>query len=227
MTSARASANLGETTGVRPRSWSIAQALLVPATMIVILAVALLLLMMPLWTHFALSASGATNAFASPDVAYQLSDRTVSELLFGPGTFSAFAADEAAHMRDVRVVFYGFLLLAIASVFLIAWQLTRHGRDVAVWRSISRGGLWLVIALIVLGLFAAFAFDTAFELFHRIFFPGGNWAFPADSLLITLYPYAFWELSAAAIGVLGIGAGFVVWWVARRWAESLERGAGS
>ena len=35
--------------------------------------------------------------------------------------------------------------------------------------------------------------------------------FPGDSLLITLYPYAFWELSAAAMGVLGISAGLIVW----------------
>ena len=190
--------------------------------MIVILAVALLLLMTPIWTHFALGASGATNSFASPEAAYQLSDKTVSEIFVGPGTFSAFAADEAAHMRDVRVVFYGFMVRATASAGLLAGQVARHPRDPQVWRSVSRGGIWVVVALIVLGIFAAFAFETAFELFHRIFFPGGNWAFPADSLLITLYPYAFWELSAAAMGVLGIGAGLIVWIFARKAAESLE-----
>lgn len=199
--------------------------LVAPATMIVILAAPLLLLMTPLWTNFALSASGATNSFVTADAAYALSYRTVGELLFGPGTFSAFAPDEAAHMRDVRIVFWGFIVLAIAAQTLLIWQIARHGRDSQTWRAISRGGLWLVVALIVLGVFAAFAFDTAFELFHRIFFPGGNFAFPPDSLLITLYPYAFWELSAGALGVLGITAGLVVWIGARRGADSLERGS--
>jgi hypothetical protein len=225
VSTAPASATISEEAAARPRSLSLARILLVPATMVVILAVALLLLMTPLWTHFALSTSGATDAFASPEVAYQLSDRTVSELFFGPGTFSDFATDEAAHMLDVRVGVYGFMVLAIASGGLLAWQLARHPRSPQVWRSVSRGGIWLVVTLIVVGLFAAFAFETAFELFHRIFFPGGNWAFPQDSLLITLYPYAFWELSAAAMGVLGIGAGLIVWVLARRRAEALERDA--
>jgi hypothetical protein len=59
-------------------------------------------------------------------------------------------------------------------------------------------------------------------MFHRILFPGGNFSFPADSLLIQLYPYAFWQLSAGALGVLGIVGGLVVWWLARRRARSLE-----
>ena len=77
--------------------------------------------------------------------------------------------------------------------------------------------------MIAVGVFAAVAFDAAFELFHRIFFPGGNWDFPADSLLIRLYPYVFWQLSAGALGVLGILGGTAVWWLARRRERSLAK----
>ena len=221
MTSAQASAALPERVdaGSRARSW--ATALVVPATMIVILAVSLLLLMTPIWTHFALGI--AWTGGGSNDYGFQLSDRTISEVFFGPGTFGDFGADEAAHMRDVRVVFWGFMVLAIASAGLILWRVARHGHEARTWRAISRGGLALVVALIVAGVFAALAFDVAFELFHRIFFPGGNWAFPADSLLIQLYPYAFWELSAGALGLLGILGGAATWWLARRRERSLEK----
>lgn len=210
---------MSEQSVARPRSVSFARALLVPATAIVILAITVLLLMTPFWMHFALTTAWA----AGGDVSYALglSDRTVWEIFVGPGTFSAFAADEAAHMRDVRVVFWGFMVLAFASAGLISWQVARHPREAAVWRSISRGGMVLAVALIVIGVFAAFAFDAVFELFHRIFFPGGNFSFPADSLLIQLYPYAFWELTAAALGVLSIGGGLVVWYLARRRADRL------
>jgi integral membrane protein (TIGR01906 family) len=169
--------------------------------------------------HFALTTAWTPGG----DVAYALglSDRTVWEIFVGPGTFAAFAPDEAAHMRDVRVVFWGFMAVAIASIGLISWQVARHPRDSRVWRSIARGGMVTVVALVVVGVFAAVAFDAAFTLFHEIFFPGGNWAFPADSLLIRLYPYAFWELSAAALGILGVGSGLVVWFLARRRADRL------
>jgi hypothetical protein len=219
MTSAQASAALPEHVGTSSRAGSVAAALVAPATIVVILAVSLLMLMAPVWMHFALDLSHGPGSRAGM---FQISDRTVWELFVGPGTFSEFAADEAAHMRDVRVVFWGFIGLAIAGAALISWRIVRHGHQARTWRSISRGGLALVIALPVLGVFAFLAFDVAFELFHRILFPGGNFSFPADSLLIQLYPYAFWQLSAGALGVLGIVGGLVVWWLARRRARSLE-----
>jgi uncharacterized membrane protein len=75
--------------------------------------------------------------------------------------------------------------------------------------------------LAVLGVVAAVAFGLAFEVFHRLLFPGGNWAFPADSNLIRLYPIAFWQLSVAALGLLAGGAGALTWWIGRRRAASL------
>jgi len=220
MTSAQASAALPDRVGTTSRGASVAAVLVAPATMVVILAVSLLLLMTPIWMHFALVSAWAPGG----DAAYglSLSDNTVWEIFVGPGTFSAFAPDEGAHMRDVRVVFWGFMVLAIASLGLIVWRVARHGGEARTWKSISRGGIALAVALLVGGVIAFVAFESAFELFHRIFFPGGNWAFPADSALIQLYPYAFWQLSAGALGVLGISCGLIVWWLARRRARTLE-----
>lgn len=189
--------------------------------MVVILAIALLLLMTPLWMHFALTASGGTAAAATPELAFRLSDQTVSQLLFGPPTFESYYEDQAAHLRDAHFVLRGFLALALASAVLLAWRVWRAPRDPRTWSSIARGGVVLSAALLVLGAFAAIAFDAAFELFHRIFFPGGNFEFPVNGLLIMLYPYAFWQLTAAALGVLGIVGGLMVWFLARRRARSL------
>jgi uncharacterized membrane protein len=94
--------------------------------------------------------------------------------------------------------------------------LVRAPRNPLNWLAVARGGLWLAMVLVALGIFAALAFDTAFTLFHEIFFPGGNWAFPATSTLIRLYPTDFWELSSAALGVLGVGGGLGVWALGRR-----------
>jgi hypothetical protein len=221
MSSAQASAALPQHARSTSRAASVTAAFVAPATMIVILAISLLLLMTPLWMHSALTAAWASGG----DVSYGLglSDGTVREIFFGPGTFSAFSADEAAHMRDVRVVFWGFMALAIASLAFVVWRVARHGAEAHTWRSMARGGIVLAVALVVGGIIAFIAFDAAFELFHRIFFPGGNWAFPADSLLIRLYPYPFWQLSAGALGALGIAGGLTVWLLASRRARTLER----
>jgi uncharacterized membrane protein len=69
---------------------------------------------------------------------------------------------------------------------------------------------------VVVGVVGFIAFDPLFELFHRLFFPGGNWEFPADSNMIRLYPYAFWQLTAGALGVLCVMGGGLVWGLARR-----------
>jgi hypothetical protein len=207
---------------------TVTSALLIPATMLVIAAVVLLLLMTPLWTHFAMDASGATLFFATPEMAHSSSDRTVAELFVGPGAFALFEPDEAAHLRDVRVILFAFLGLAVLSATFIGWALARRGGDPRTWRAIARGGAGFAVLLVALGVIAAVAFGAAFELFHRLLFPGGNWSFPATSWLIKTYPYGFWQLSAAAFGILGIGGGAVVWALARRRARSLQvRAAGT
>jgi hypothetical protein len=211
--------------------------LLPPATALVIIVVSVLLLTTPLWMHFGLEASDATGAFSpcGPRFAYEVSDQTVNELLFGPGTFRARACDiltgpltqpfytydEAAHLRDARAVLYLFVALAAAALVLIVAALLHRPKDARRWRAVARGGAGLAIGAVVVGVVGFLAFDAAFELFHRVFFPGGNWQFPADSNMIRLYPEMFWQLTAAALGVLCVLGGGVVWWLAQRRARSL------
>jgi integral membrane protein (TIGR01906 family) len=203
--------------------------LISPATAIVILAVALLLLLTPMWTHYALDSAGSVAPTGGGQAAIDMSDKTVGALVtLGSFDFDAadgtpmYVADEQAHMRDVQVVFYGFVALAVASLVFVVAALARAPRDASRWRALSRGGAWLVVFVIVLGVFAATAFDAAFTLFHEIFFPGGNWSFPATSNLIRLYPEPFWELSSAALAALAIVGSLVVWVLARRRAAALE-----
>ncbi len=79
------------------------------------------------------------------------------------------------------------------------------------------------VAFVVVGAFAAVAFDQAFTLFHEIFFPGGDWSFdPATEHLVQLYPTPFWELTAAVLVGGSVLIGAVVWALARRHARALE-----
>lgn len=207
--------------------------LLPPATALAIVVAGVLLLTMPVWMHFALNSSGATRAPMTPEIAYYFSDRTVDELLFGPGTFDFtsdknfgpvfYTANEAAHLRDARALLYLFVALALVSLVLIVSALIHRRNDARRWRSVARGGAGLAVGAVVVGVVGYFAFEPLFVLFHQVFFPSGNWEFPADSNMIRLYPYAFWQLTAAALGVLSVVGGGLVWWLARRRAARLER----
>jgi integral membrane protein (TIGR01906 family) len=209
--------------------------LLPAATAMALVSLVLLLLLTPVVMHALLDASGAPSQLGlTAAQTHALSDRTVAELLLGPGRFAFpgpdgapfYGAAEAGHMSDVRLVLFGFLALAAASWVGLLAALTRWRTDAATYRAIARGAAVLTIGLLVVGAFALIAFNVAFELFHRILFPGGNWSFdPANQRLVQLYPIAFWQLTSAAFGVLGISAGSAVWFVARRRAARLEAGS--
>ncbi len=201
------------------------------ATAIVVVAVAVLLLFLPPYIHAALDAAGAPQVLGvSAEEAHRLSDRTVAELFLGPATFDFagpdgrrfYGPDEAAHLRDVRLVLFSFLGVAAAGAALQALALARGWRQPATWTAVARGGGALALVLAGAGLAAFLAFDLVFDIFHRLLFPGGNFAFdPATQRLVQLYPLPFWQLTAAALGVLGIGGGTVIWFLARRRARML------
>ena len=194
------------------------------ATIVVILAASTLVLLHPAYLHAALDASGAPVVLGvAPNEAHALSDQTVRDLITGGGFAFAgpdgqrfYDAAEASHLHDVRVVLLAFLAIAGAAALLLAWRLVTARRDARLWAAIARGAGALAIGVVVLGLFAVLAFDVAFELFHRLFFPGGNWAFdPARQRLVQLYPVAFWQLTSLVLGTLALVVSLVTWSFAR------------
>jgi hypothetical protein len=200
------------------------------ATALVIVVLGVLLLTTAVWMHFAIPAAGGGLPGYPIESSLVASDRTVRQLL-GAGDFlisiecqapppcpaqePLYTDDEAAHLRDARAVLYLFLGLAIVSLIFIVAALVHRPHDARRWRAVARGGAGLAVGAVVVGVVGYFAFDPLFELFHRVFFAGGNWEFPADSNMIRLYPYAFWQLTATALGVLCVVGGSLVWLLAR------------
>ncbi|MDL2334630.1 MAG: DUF1461 domain-containing protein [Chloroflexota bacterium] len=204
------------------------------ATALGIVVVAVLGLTTPLWMHPALGATGA-GVPGHLDQTIAVSDETVQQLLFGPGDFdvrfmcpgtgpcpTVYTADEAAHLRDARLLLWLGITLAVASAVLIGAALVHRPKDARRWRAVARGGAGLAIGAVVVVVVGYFAFDALFTLFHEVFFPQGNWEFPPDSNMIRLYPYAFWQLTAAALGALCVIGGGIVWWFARRRVRAAE-----
>jgi uncharacterized membrane protein len=72
----------------------------------------------------------------------------------------------------------------------------------------------------VLGLLSLVAFGTLFELFHRVFFPGGNYSFdPSTQRLVQLYPFTFWQITAAVLGVTVFLISGATWLLGRHFSR--------
>jgi hypothetical protein len=117
-------------------------------------------------------------------------------------------ASERSHMRDVGGVVRGLLLLDVLAL-LVAVLAGRRLRS----EPARRGRLMLLAAAgigaaaLLLAVFFAVAFDTAFAAFHAIFFAAGTWTFGPDSNLLRFFPQPFWfEVALLAGATIVVGA---------------------
>jgi integral membrane protein (TIGR01906 family) len=195
------------------------------ATAIVIVAISIVPFLTPQWVSFE---QGRADAAAwtgfSPSQLRAATDSILSDLVLGPPRFDVqvvgrpvLTGAERAHMRDVRGVFTAFGILAIAALaVLAAARLALTGRA-SFWRGVRGGAAGLAVIVVAIGVVGAFAFDTAFEVFHRLFFAGGTYTFdPRTDRLVQLFPDQFWfETSMAAGATILVFTG-CAWLAARR-----------
>lgn len=130
-----------------------------------------------------------------------LSARTSGAVLFGDTTH--LPEDAISHLDDVhRVIqpaFAAFGLACATAAGCTVALAARHPR--ALGASLCAAGGCVLAAFCLFGAWAAVDFDGMFAVFHSLFFAQGTWTFYADSLLICMYPIAFW---------MGMGAVWLV-----------------
>ena len=122
----------------------------------------------------------------------------------------SFAADEVAHLTDVRAVMNAArLATGIAAALLAAWLVAClvFRRWLPLRRGFAAGGLTSVALVAVVAVASIWDFSSAFSAFHGLFFKAGTWEFPAESLLIRVFPGPFWESAGALWGALVAVAG--------------------
>lgn len=108
-------------------------------------------------------------------------------------------ANALSHLQDCTPLFQtGRISTGVVAAFglvgLIALGLLQ-GRRRAGGACIGGASLVFVL-LIMLGAWALLSFDSLFTWMHTMLFAQGNWTFPSDSLLIQLFPEAFWAAMA-------------------------------
>jgi integral membrane protein (TIGR01906 family) len=195
------------------------------ATIVALLGAAVALFFNPIWVAFEQERTQVDlwTGWAW-DRVHAVTSSVVGEVFLGPGTFSqrledgssVFTPSEASHMADVRGVVLGFaLVVAVAIVGLVATRLADR-RGVAFWRGVTAGASVLSVGIVATGIWLGFFFDTAFEIFHRLFFAAGSYTFdPLVDRLVQLFPERFWMETSIALALVGLAASIVLALVAR------------
>lgn len=108
--------------------------------------------------------------------------------------------NEIDHLRDVSMLLNKVKILWF---FLGVTLLVVAIKSKKEFGEIVDGGIRFGLGLLILlvGL-AGLAWKFFFISFHQIFFPQGNWSFPAESLLINFYPEIFWQAMVVFILIL-------------------------
>ena len=105
---------------------------------------------------------------------------------------------------------------------IVAGVASRGSR--AFWRAVALGAKVLAVGAVAVGAAFLLFFDTAFTLFHQVFFAEGTWTFdPATERLVQLFPMDFWFETSIAIGVAILVVGAAVAVLASRRLAALER----
>lgn len=99
------------------------------------------------------------------------------------------------HLQDcipifvtARIMIVLSLVFALVGILLL---ILRRRRKLAGWIMFVTP-LAVIGITTALGIWAFVDFDSLFTKLHSLFFANGTWLFPADSLLITLFPEGFW-----------------------------------
>lgn len=136
------------------------------------------------------------------------------------GAQYALDGDALAHLDDCN------RLVAAAAPWLVACALgaaagvaalAAMGQRRRLGAALVAAPALVLAAFATLGIWGAVDFNGLFAAFHGALFPQGNWTFPADTLLITMYPLDFWVGMAALwlgttamMAILSLAAGIVL-----------------
>jgi integral membrane protein (TIGR01906 family) len=129
----------------------------------------------------------------------------VSYLVGSSNSLPFLSPAEAAHMQDVREVLRIGVAISLAATLIVVLRSVFSGLQ----RSSARAAFITSVVLTLL----LIPFQYAFEYFHKLFFPQGNWQFPIDSWLITHFPLKFFLVTAITwIGFTLLALG-ILWYI--------------
>ncbi|MBD3259258.1 DUF1461 domain-containing protein [Candidatus Woesearchaeota archaeon] len=190
--------------------------------MIFCIILALLIIMLP-YKMFLFNESYYHSQFRKLDVYSSVGEGKAKETLNEIFSFlkekqdkiENFNKNELSHMRDVRNLLYKldilfYVLIFLFALFLLLWSFYYRTEETkekykCLFLSFFYSGTICIIIFTTAGLLIVIDFNLAFTLFHKIFFPMGNYTFdPSVSLLKQLFPNKFFYNFSILCAIISI-----------------------
>jgi len=119
-----------------------------------------------------------------------------------------FNKNEVSHLLDVSSVYQPTrVFLGIGALISFGWLILIIRRFNKIPKGIFLIARNLQLFISVILLLSLIIFPIFFVRFHEVLFPQGNWSFPANSILIQIFPESFWKLLLIClfVGVTAFG----------------------
>ena len=118
---------------------------------------------------------------------------------------AGFDSAAVSHLLDVRKVIRGAkTFIGVLAALTAAWlgvQIARR-RFSNIWLALFAGAGFCALIVVLGALAGTLNFEALFAWFHGLFFSAGTWEFPADALLIEVFPEGFWMAAGLTWGAL-------------------------
>lgn len=150
--------------------------------------------------------------------------RNELQTLLGTSSLSAlterysFAQDALSHLQDCTPIFINgkisvgvFAIIGI--VGLVALGVLRGRKRIGATLMLSSLLAFALLASLIL--WAVIDFDGLFTAMHSLLFSKGSWLFDSKSLLIQLFPEAFWAAMAALWGLTSVILSLIVFFLGK------------
>lgn len=105
-----------------------------------------------------------------------------------------FSFQAKTHLKDVKnlMTFVQYLDIIAAVVLTATIAMTLYKKDFSsIKKSVVISAMFIAGLTVLAAIFSFLNFDTAFVIFHKIFFKNDLWLFPPEDNLIKLFPISF------------------------------------
>ncbi|MFA6073767.1 MAG: DUF1461 domain-containing protein [Candidatus Woesearchaeota archaeon] len=137
---------------------------------------------------------------------------------------SRYSVQEQGHFTDVKKILdfakaFSLLLLIFVMVYFILFYFL----DIKeIFNTLKLAGWMILSSVVLLIVLITMNFSGTFLFFHEMLFPQGNWTFPFDSVIITVFSEQFFVRAALTSFVLSLSFGLLVLGLSFLWCKKNE-----
>ena len=117
--------------------------------------------------------------------------------ILGDSSQDLYSETEIIHLTDVQFLLKGVSFLVLFLALVVGFMLFHEDR-LTIKDNLFKGGVYSIVFTGVLSLLFL-NFDSAFTMFHKVFFLNDYWLLPSDAALIHMFPKEFFVVALTQI----------------------------